>query len=170
MQYEANPVDESIDNESYYVSRLWHPSLTEFVPNGVSLKPFMMWWLFHELGIFMNKGYAIFLIYYDNQIVHRSCIFPGYFRFPFMQKQDLQIGDTWTHPDHRGKGLATYALHEILRLRGKQGQSFWYIVEEENLASIRVVEKAGFSKVGRGIRTKRFGVSLLGSYIIQQAF
>ena len=81
-----------------------------------------------------------------------------------MSKNDLQIGDVWTHPEHRGRGLATYGLREIVRRRWVAGRRFWYVVDTGNGASIRVAEKAGFVKCGEGIRTKRLGLNLLGEY------
>jgi hypothetical protein len=41
-------------------------------------------------------------------------------------------------------------------------------VEERNQASIRAVEKEGFTLVGRGSRVPRFGVRLLGYYAISR--
>jgi RimJ/RimL family protein N-acetyltransferase len=42
------------------------------------------------------------------------------------------------------------------------------VVEQDNAPSVRVIEKCGFARVGEGIRTKRFGVSLLGAYLIDR--
>lgn len=167
---ENAPIGEAITSAPHYVARIWHPSLTNWVPEGIPLMPYAVWWLFHQVGIFTNRDYAILLIYFQGMVVHHSCVFPWYFRFPFMAKNDLQVGDTWTHTAHRGKGLALIALEEIVRLCNKPGRRFWYVVEEENVASIRVAEKAGFSKVGQGVRIKRLGLSLLGAYCIQERF
>ena len=56
--------------------------------------PFAVWWLFHILHVFWNRDYALFVIRQNGKIVHRSVITPGYFRFPFMGKHDVQVGDT----------------------------------------------------------------------------
>jgi len=85
-----------------------------------------------------------------------------------MAASDLQIGDTWTHPDFRNRGLASSALKQIVDLFRIPGLRFWYVVEEENTSSIRAAEKAGFVCVGRGRKTARFGLKLLGSYVIEQ--
>jgi RimJ/RimL family protein N-acetyltransferase len=81
-----------------------------------------------------------------------------------MDKSDLQIGDVWTSSEHRGRGLATYALRKVVEENILPGRKFWYVAEEGNLGSIKVAEKAGFTKCGVGFRTKRLGLSLLGSY------
>jgi RimJ/RimL family protein N-acetyltransferase len=149
-----------------YTVKLWRPGRGKIVPPQLSPKPFLVWWLFHQLGIFKNEDYAVLGIYKGDKLTHRSSVFPGYFRFPFMAIDDLQIGDTWTAPDHRCRGLSTHAIHQILRLCGKPGRRFWYVTDKENIASIRVVEKTGFSKVGEGCRTKRLGHSLFGTFSI----
>lgn len=151
-----------------YTSVLWQPALGSLVPRGVPKVPFAVWWCFHYSHTFSNRDYAVFVVYDGNRVIHRSGIFPGYFRFPFMSKDDLQIGDTWTAPEYRGQGLASSAIRTITNAYRKAGRSFWYVVDQDNLASIRVIEKTGFVKVGEGIRTKRLGSRALGAYVIQQ--
>jgi len=149
-----------------YRCEIWKPSFGKIVPAGMSLYPFGAWWLLHQGRIFYNREYALFLIRHAGAVVHRSVITPGYFRFPFMGKEDLQIGDVWTSPDHRGKGLAVFAIRKILSEYARPGRRIWYLVENDNLPSIKAAEKAGLMKHGEGIRTKRFGVKLLGRYEI----
>lgn len=162
---EETPPEGPEDGYSY---RIWRPSDGGMRPPGVNERAFSVWRLFHALRIFSNRDYGVFVIYHGTELAHRSGIFPRYFRFPFMGKDDLQIGDTWTAPEHRGKGLATFALRRIMSERRKPGRTFWYLVEEDNRSSIRAAEKAGMVKKGEGRRTKRFGVGLLGTYVMDQ--
>jgi RimJ/RimL family protein N-acetyltransferase len=120
----------------------------------------------HHLRVFANGDYGVLVIYHAGRIVHRSGLFPRYARFPFMTKEDLQIGDVWTDPDHRSHGLASFALKELVRAKGGQGRRIWYVVAPGNVASIRTVEMAGFTLVGTGARTKRLGLSLLGQFVM----
>jgi RimJ/RimL family protein N-acetyltransferase len=85
-----------------------------------------------------------------------------------MQPGDIQIGDTWTDESARGHGLAGVAIRWALTAAAEGGQA-WYVAEERNSASIRVVEKEGFELVGRGARRPRLGVRLLGYYAITDA-
>ena len=159
-----------IEIDYRYHTVLWRPSLFSIIPKGVSFKPFLAWWFFHYLRLFYNRNYGLFLIYDGDKLIHRTLLTPGYFRFPFMKKNDLQIGDTFTDISYRGKGLATFAIREIIQshlndhLNGEKTCHFWYLVEEDNIASIRAIEKAGFRMVGKGKRKKRFGLSFLGYY------
>ena len=152
--------------EEGYAWEIWKPSFTEIVPKGMPLLPFGAWWILHHARIFSNREYALFLIRHDRTIVHRSVITPGYFRFPFMGKEDLQIGDTWTSAAHRGKGLAVFAIRRIVAEYARRGRRIWYLVGKDNLPSIRAAERAGLVRFGEGTRTKRLGVALLGQYEI----
>ena len=147
---------------------IWRPSLTSLKPSGFAFFPFFIWWVFHYLHVFSNRDYHLLASYDNGCIIHRSCVFPKYFRFSFMKKRDLQIGDIWTDVRFRGKGLATQFLSIILNMQTKSARRLWYIVDEDNLPSIRVAEKVGFQLIGVGFRKKRFGVRLLGSFCIEK--
>ena len=153
---------------SEYQSLWWQPQLTSVRPAGFALVPFAVWWLFHYVGLFFNREYTLAVLYRGGECVHRSCIFPGSFRFPFMQSDDLQIGDVWTAPSERGRGLAATMLAAIGVRFAKPGRKLWYLVHEENLASIRIAEKAGFSLHARGQRAPRWGINALGYYKITE--
>ena len=147
---------------------LWRPSVGDIMPPGVHGIPFRVWWLFHNLHLFANQDYAILVIYDRDRLIHRSCVFPRYPRFPFMRDDDLQIGDTWTDPAYRGRGIATLAIREVLIRMARPGRAFWYVVESENVASVRVIERAGFTQLGKSVRTSRLGLRLLGAFVLTQ--
>jgi RimJ/RimL family protein N-acetyltransferase len=119
----------------------------------------------HFARAFANRDYSVALVRESGMTIHRSFVFPGYPRFPFMAPRDLQIGDTWTHPLHRGRGLAGEAIVAALQEHGQAQRRFWYVVSAENLPSIKVVEKIGFSMVGTAVRTKKYGVRFFGQFV-----
>ena len=162
----AGRAPEPADLEEGYQAVLWRPTWTRLVPRGMPFHPFLIWWILHQLRVFPNRDYAIVLIRHQNQLVHRSVVTPAYFRFPFMRDSELQVGDTWTHEAHRGKGLATLGLQAALA--GSPNREFWYLVETGNLPSIRVAEKLGFCLVGTGTRTLRLGLALFGSFVLRE--
>lgn len=147
---------------------IWKPASWRVRPREFALWPFCIWWAFDQLRVFSNRDYCLVLVRKGTEVVHRSCIFPRYFRFPFMAPEDLQVGDTWTAPAYRGLGLGTYGLQSAAKVAAMRPRRLWYIVEENNAASIRVAEKVGFVGVARGKRTSRLGVHLLGSFILEQ--
>lgn len=153
--------------DSKYVSVFWKPTFCSIVPSCIGYKPFAVWWLFHLFRVFYNRDYTLFLIYDGDRLIHRTCVFPGYFRFPFMEKRDLQIGDTWTDPDYRGQGLAPYGIQAVSEkyLSGDK-RAIWYVVADDNTPSIRAIEKCGYLYIGSGSRKNRFGLGPLGYYDI----
>jgi RimJ/RimL family protein N-acetyltransferase len=150
------------------VCEMWRPGVFSVKPQGMPVFPFGVWWLFHILHVFSNRDYGLFVIRRGSKIVHRSVITPGYLRFPFMTRDDIQVGDTWTDPEVRGTGLATIALENILTAARDGNRTCWYVVEADNAASIRVVEKAGFTLAGHGIRTRRLGLRVLGQFRLEE--
>jgi RimJ/RimL family protein N-acetyltransferase len=142
--------------------QFWQPSLLRVKPRGESLWPFGVWWTAHHFRLFQGREYTLLLRYDNEVLVHRSCIFPKFYRFPFMGERDLQVGDVWTAPTYRGRGTAVRALKEVLRRF--PDRTVWYVCEESNVASIRVAERAGLRIAGFGTRTKRFGLRALGQF------
>jgi RimJ/RimL family protein N-acetyltransferase len=148
----------------------WRPSLRTLWPDA-SCDPsvkfrFLFRTTLHYLGLFSGPECGALCAQCDGRLVHYSAFTPGYWKFPFLEDNDLQIGNTWTDPSHRGRGLARFALLEILRTKHNRGRAFWYVVEETNTASVRVAEKAGFALAGKGAWIRPFGMKLLGSYVM----
>jgi RimJ/RimL family protein N-acetyltransferase len=152
-----------------YSIELWRPGRYNPVPPGLPLLPFAVWTLFHYFKIFKRPDYGILLVRCSGKIIHRTCIFPKYPRFPFMSRFDLQIGDTWTDGQHRGKGIAVYAIQWFFAQVGTGDGKYWYICDESNQASTKVALKCGFTLIGRGVRLKRFGLGLLGYFSITES-
>ena len=145
---------------------VWSPSLRRIVPRGLPLYPFAIWWFFHYLRVFKNRQYKLVLIRHEGRVVHRSTIVPCYFRFPFMRPDDVQIG-VWTEPEYRGLGLTGFALEKAIELTRGASRRIWYIVKEANQSSVRVAEKQGLLFAGRGARVSRFGLRILGKFVLE---
>jgi RimJ/RimL family protein N-acetyltransferase len=147
-----------------YTMELWKPGLGALVPPTMSSR-FIVWWLFHCCGILGNGMYRALLVRHKGVVVHRSCLVPRYFRWPFMGKNDLQITSTWTSPDHCGLGLATFALRRLVGGCADGSRSFWYISREDNPASIAVCVRSGFAFYCLMERTHPWGSLLFGRFL-----
>jgi ribosomal protein S18 acetylase RimI-like enzyme len=123
----------------------------------------------HYLGLFANPGYGVLVVYHGGRLVHRSGLFPRHARFPFMAQDDLQIGDVWTDPGHRRRGIASFAIRQLVADKAKHGRRIWYVVEADNARSIQMVEGLGFVRVGIGTRTRRLRLSLFGQFVMNGA-
>ncbi|MCI5147157.1 MAG: N-acetyltransferase [Candidatus Electrothrix sp. AR3] len=120
--------------------------------------------------MFFNKYYCVNILCHNNNIIHRSLVTPGYFRFPFMKKNDLQLGDIWTDPSFRGQGIASCSTSQVINHFCEKGFKFWYVVDEKNVPSIRLAEKLGFTLYGKGVRKSILGMRAIGQYIILNKF
>jgi RimJ/RimL family protein N-acetyltransferase len=143
---------------------LWRPSLFELHPPFVPKLTYSVFWGFHQAHVFRNRQYAVLLGYEGSRVVHSMTVFPPYFRFPFMRKNDLQLGNLLTAEDQRGKGIATAAIRRAVELVGQPGRRIFYLSRVDNVPSIRAAERAGFTRVGTAKRTHRFGVRLFGQF------
>ena len=155
-------------SEIDFKCQYWRPSWCQPLPQGLWAPKFLIWFLFDRLRVFKSNGYGVLLIYRDRQVIHRSCVFPRFFRFPFMTVGDLQIGDVWTEPNARGEGCATLALKRICNIHAGTDVALWYLVDEKNASSISVVEKVGFKLVGIGRKYPRIGTRIIGYYAIKE--
>lgn len=138
---------------------LWRPSLG-IVPPEQSVR-FATWWAFHQAGMFRSRTYGVLLVFDGERVVHRSCVMPAWFRWPFMAKNDVHISDTSTAPDYRGRGIAVAAARRIIDV-ADPSRNVWYATQTNNAASLSVGRRSGMEQVGRAIRTKRMGLRLLG--------
>jgi RimJ/RimL family protein N-acetyltransferase len=120
-----------------------------------------------RLGLLDGRRFAEVSIWRDGSLVHRLIVTPRWFRFPFMSPGELQIGDLWTRPGNRGQGLAHAAIGEVHRLYSREASRFWYVVAEENAASIALIESCGYELVGVGRRTAPAGIRLAGRFEIE---
>ncbi|MDF1503034.1 GNAT family N-acetyltransferase [Roseisolibacter sp. H3M3-2] len=151
--------------EGYRLDR-WRPGPLELAPPGPPSRKHLLFGVGAHAGLFAGPGYGAILVRRGDAVVHRSSVYPRYFAFPFMGRDDLQVGATWTDPAHRGRGLARAALLDALARCHAEGRRLWYLVEEENLPSIRAAAAAGLTVVAHAERRSRLGVHALGGYRI----
>ena len=78
--------------------RMWRPSPWRVVPPSLPLASSMAFWLAHYGRMLRNRDYAVLLLFDGSRVVHRTCVIPAYFRWPFMAPQDLQLSSLWTDP------------------------------------------------------------------------
>ena len=96
------------------------------------------------------------LLNQEAEIIATAEVMPRVWLFNFMKVQDsIHIGPCWTNPLYRGNGFYPSLLKLIIF---KTAFSRYYIFcNQENIASIRGIEKAGFHFIGYGYKTK-YGV------------
>lgn len=156
----VDPVPGPLELPAGLAATYWEPGLTDVIPPGQD-RAFAVWWALHQAHVLRGREFAVQLISDGPRVVHRSCVVPPWFRWPFMSVGDVQISDTWTDPEYRGRGLARWAATQILRRH--RNRTVWYATQEWNSASIGVCLGAGMKPHGRAMRTKRLGIRFLGT-------
>ena len=90
----------------------------------------------------------------DNKIAHTTYLIPKCRKFDFMGSSDWEIGPCITAREFRGQGIYPKVLNHITSSFGNNETIFYMIVEENNLSSIKGIEKAGFKRCGLVQKTK----------------
>lgn len=97
----------------------------------------------------ITLGKAQLYCYRENdELVHTSYVIPKCCKFPFMGKDDYEIGPCFTFPKFRGKGYYPKMLKHICSNIGSEKSTFYMFVDENNLSSTKGIEKAGFQRCG----------------------
>lgn len=112
----------------------------------------------------MTLGRArLYCLRKDGALAHTAYVVGRCRKFPFLGKQDYQIGPCRTEEGFRGQGYYSIMLRYLRARVGGAGTVLYMIVDEGNLASRRGVEKAGFQQCGTVRRT-----GLLKRYIREE--
>jgi len=143
---------------------VWRPRTDGLPPRALPAWPNAVWWAFDAAGVFANRSCGVLMLRQGERLIHSSLVTPRWFRFPQMAAGDLQIGAVFTDPEHRGQGLAKAAVRLIAQRWAGEYARLWWIVEDDNVASIRAIEACGFTLMGAGERSSPLGVGLFGRY------
>lgn len=133
--------------------RYWKPGIFNWKPRGKNLK-YYLYTLFHFIGVFKNKSFAFIELLDLNSGISLSSllIVPAHFKYPFMEKHDIQFTYVMTKSEYRGKSFSILLLREAWARRTDKRGMAWYVTNTKNISSIRVAEKAGFTIEGFGKR------------------
>lgn len=141
-------VSQRVDDENSVNCNIFTPTLRRglLLPGEArSIKLIGVRLLFQIITLGKAK---IFFVSEGENLVHRSYVIPKCSKFPFMGKEDYEIGPCFTYPKYRGKGIYPAVLKTICNRVGNEHTTFYMIVEDTNTPSIKGIEKAGFQKCG----------------------
>lgn len=124
----------------------------------------LAWWAMDACRFFARPDLTVYAVHDGPRLLHRLLVTPRWYRFPFMGPADLQLGMLWTDPVMRGRGLAALAIAAAHRDFDGICPALWYVVDDTNLASIRLIERVGYRLAGLGERTSPWGLPALGRF------
>lgn len=161
--HSAPPVTSPELPEGLQLSR-WQPRRDGWPSGMFASGANRLWAILTLVGAFSRDDLTVYAVHSGERLLHRVLVTPRWYRFPFMAKDDVQLGDLWTDPDYRGRGLARLVAGAIHVDFSQSCGAFWYLVPEDNAASIRLVESLGYELVAVGTRTRPMGLSFLGQF------
>ena len=114
---------------------------------------YIFWYIFT-----IGKYRIVYVKNSKGDIIHYSHLLPKIIKFPFMNKNDLEIGPCWTKEEYRGQGIYPYVLSYIIREYRQRNKRVFMMTDESNIASQSGILKAGFRFYGSGYRSKILGI------------
>jgi len=147
--------------------KVFSPCWSQVTPQGLKISLASLLWALLYLSIWRPQGkeFKYYLFYDEKHLIHYSTVLPKYYRFPFMDKSDIQIGPYWTAEKHRGLGLCPSVIRKIINDYRSQKKYAYILIPEANIASQKSAVKAGFEIYGYGVRTRGF----FGKFLLQTA-
>lgn len=128
---------------------------------------------------FFDKGGELFLVFSEGKLVHIAhlCYYPGIREthpleihpISELKEDEVFIGFCQTHPEFRGKGIYPATLQHIVRYAVAQNKKRCFISSSPaNLASIRGIERAGFSFLEKKRKFRLFGKMFNNQWILSE--
>lgn len=112
----------------------------------------------HHIRMTREMIFAKYQVIYmrkNDKIVGHLVVSRGGTRIAESTKDDIVIGPIWITPSQRGKGLGSKGINDVLHNLGFSYKYAYEYIEDTNVASIRTVEKNGFSSLGK---CKEYGI------------
>ena len=131
--YKTRKVEELFLPENYKVSRE--------IPNMFSSKHAFVWTVFKGSGFFYR-----YILHYNNTPVSFADVVDKSLFLRFLPKNCIHIGPCYTPIQYRGHGFYPMLLRFIIN--EYKDKECYMFVKQNNISSIRGIEKAGFKRIG----------------------
>ncbi len=114
-----------------------------------------LYWFINTMG-----NCWVYSVFDNSKEVHYSYATKQCYKFPFMGKHDLQIGNCFTDENYRGYGIYPYVIQKAVQqhLTNNPKGDVYMLIEQSNIASQKGVEKVGFVKSSKLIIRRLFGI------------
>lgn len=103
---------------------------------------------FEIISELISKRKKKYCINNNGVLVHQSFLYIKVFLLKLIQKKGPVIGDCYTNPEYRGKSIYPFVIQTIAKevLQNSKKTAVFMIVNQDNLSSIKGIEKVGFTK------------------------
>lgn len=127
-----------------YVPSLLEPYYSNYPEED---HPFYEKRLIHKIRMileFLQGGYRVFYIVKGLEIVGHIVVTNGDRRLTVSKKDDIVLGPIFISPRFRGQGIGTMGITTVLNQLNLDYQYAYEFIKNDNIASIRTVEKNGY--------------------------
>jgi hypothetical protein len=131
--------------DSQFKVTIWKPSIFDLIPPGKPFK-YILFTFFTWFRVFKNNNYFYIRVYHNKTLVSSVMVVPAYFRWKYMDKNDIQFIYVTTNEAYRGQNLAASTIVETLKYLKSKVNLSWYVTSSDNIASQRVAIKLGFKE------------------------
>jgi RimJ/RimL family protein N-acetyltransferase len=141
-----------------YELKAFKPDCLHITAKGMKKnRSFIAWWFLYLISWrHKAKSYEYYLVYDGEKLIHYCGVLPKYYRYPFMNDDDVQIGPFWTAEDYRGQGICPIVISRVMEDYKSRNKYAYIITRENNVNSQRSITKAGLDVYGHGFRTRWF--------------
>ncbi len=135
------------DNESGLAVYAFTPSVFRLVPPRIRC-------IFSvtdraKLLLRLLRGYTVYYQTDGEKPVSYCFLKRNYLhKYAFLKKTDVLINPYYVSPEYRGQGLGGKLIKAAIADRQEAWERVYAVVKEENLSSIRTLEKLRFAKIG----------------------
>ena len=135
-----------------YDIEIFFPTLFRLKKHPAKVSIYLFWFLF------TLAKYRIVYVKKDNTIIHYTHILPKFFKLPFMNSRDLEIGPSWTDELYRGKGVFPAVMEYAIQYFKKEKRTFYVFAHINNEPSRKSILKVGFNKWKNGYKIGKLGI------------
>lgn len=159
MFFRFDDESHTANDDLKYTMILKEYQIEQFSPTFFTLKKHAANILLYLFWFIITLGqYKIIYLKKDDDIIHYTHILPKFFKLPFLDLNDLEIGPSWTKESYRGKGIFPAVINYTVQCFKERGRDFYIFVHIDNLASQKAIKKAGFHMWAKGYKTDFFGI------------
>lgn len=155
LKYNEYAKKECVSNNdilSIYDMEIFSPSFFALKNHHANSMLYIFWFV-----VTFGKYRIIYLKKNDN-IIHYTHLLPKFFKLPFLDSNDLEIGPSWTKDSHRGRGIFPAVICYLMQVWGCKDRTFHIFMHIDNISSRKAVEKAEFCLWAEGPKTGFFGI------------
>lgn len=135
------------DNDSGLMTYVFSPSFFRLVPARIKSS----FSVFERARLLLRvfRGYFVYYQTDKDKLVSYCFLKRNYLhKYSFLKKDDVLINPYFVSPMYRGQGLGGKLIQTAMEDSNKCWKTVYAVVKEDNLPSIRTLEKLNFHRIG----------------------